>query len=41
MAFQKLLKNFNGTNIWTYFVPSFSPVWPVTFYLYLNETLTG
>ena len=35
---QELLKYFNGTIIWTAFVPSF-PVEPVIFYLYLNEVL--
>ena len=37
---QNLLKCFNDTIIWTSFVSSF-PVWPVTFYLYLNEALSG
>ena len=40
MTFQKLLKHFNGTIIWTSFVPSFSPVWPVIYCLYLNEALS-
>ena len=35
---QELLKYFNGTIIWTAFVPSF-PVEPVIFHLYLNEVL--
>ena len=34
---QKLLRYFNGTIIWTFFVP-LTPVWPVTFALILNAS---
>ena len=35
-----VLKYCNGTIIWTSFVPSFL-VWPVIFYLYLDQPLSG